>query len=119
MKTNNRREFIQKSALTLVSVLGSKVVFAKNIPENISILGEDAFLKVDLPAGKNKEMMLLNDRPLNIETPPHLLDDTVTPADKMFVRNNGNLPENINASTWKLVIEGESAKNHKIFTIND
>lgn len=120
MKTNNdRRGFIQKSVLGLVSVLGSEVVFAKNIPQNTTILGEEAFHKIDLPSGKNKEMMLLNDRPLNIETPPHLLDDAITPVDKMFVRNNGNLPENINASTWELVIEGESAKNRKTFTIND
>ena len=120
MKTNNnRRKFIQKSALGLVSVLGSGIVFAKNIPQSISILGEEAFRKTDLPTGKNKEMMLLNDRPLNIETPPHLLDDNITPADKMFVRNNGNLPENINASTWELAIEGESAKSRKVFTIND
>ena len=70
MKTNNnRRKFIQKSALGLVSVLGSRVVFAENIPQNVSILGEEAFNKTDLPEGKNKEMMLLNDRPLNIETP--------------------------------------------------
>ena len=120
MKTNdNRRGFIQKSVLGLVSVLGSEIVFAKNIPQNTTILGKEAFHKIDLPAGKNKEMMLLNDRPLNIETPPHLLDDAVTPSDKMFVRNNGNLPENINASTWELVVEGESAKNRKVFKMDD
>ena len=119
MKTpNNRRSFIQKSVLSLASVLGSKVIFAKNIPKEMSILGKKSFADA-LPEGKHKDLMLLNDRPTNIETPPHLLDDKITPADKMFVRNNGNLPENIDIAKWQLVIEGESAKTRKVFTIND
>jgi len=115
--TNNRRSFIQKSILSIATVLGSDVVFAKNLPKEVEILGEKAF--IDLPEGKNKELMLLNDRPWNVETPPHLLDDETTPADKMFVRNNGNLPENIDATKWELVIDGESAKTRKVFTLND
>ena len=115
--TNNRRSFIQKSIAGIATVLGSDVVFAKNLPKKVEILGEKAF--IDLPKGKNKELMLLNDRPWNVETPPHLLDDEITPADKMFVRNNGNLPENIDATKWELVIDGESAKTRKVFTLND
>ena len=115
--TNNRRSFIQKSLLGITTILGSDVVFAKKLPVGMQLLGEGAF--VDLPEGKHKDLILLNDRPWNIETPPHLLDDEITPVDKMFVRNNGNLPENINASKWELVIEGESVKAHKVFTIND
>ncbi len=115
---DNRRSFIQKSMLGLISVLGSDVVFAKNLPKETELLGENPFV-ADLPEGKHKDLMLLNDRPWNIETPPHLLDDAITPADKMFVRNNGNLPENIDAKKWELIIEGESAKIRKVFTIND
>ncbi|MBC7406762.1 MAG: sulfite oxidase [Arcicella sp.] len=119
MKTsNNRRGFIQKSVLGLASVLGSEVIFAKNIPKGISILGKKAFVDT-LPEGKHKDLMLLNDRPLNIETPPYLLDDKITPADKMFIRNNGNLPENIDVNKWQLIIEGESVKTRKVFTMND
>lgn len=119
MKANkNRRNFIQKSILGLATVLGSEVVFAKNLPKKTIILGETPFM-TDLPEGKNKDLILLNDRPWNIETPPHLLDDVVTPADKMFVRNNGNPPENIDVKNWELIIEGESAKTRKSFTIND
>ena len=94
--TNNRRSFIQKSLLGITTILGSDVVFAKKLPVGMQLLGESAF--IDLPEGKHKDLILLNDRPWNIETPPHLLDDEITPVDKMFVRNNGNLPENINAS---------------------
>ncbi len=112
----NRRSFIQKSVLGLTSVLGSHVVFAKNLSKEIEILGEKPFL-AELPAGKHPDLMLLNDRPWNIETPPHLLADAITPADKMYVRNNGNIPENIDVSKWKLAIGGESAKNPKQFTL--
>jgi DMSO/TMAO reductase YedYZ molybdopterin-dependent catalytic subunit len=113
-----RRSFLQKSMLGIAAVLGSEIVFAKNIPKGLNFLGAKDFLEV-LPEGKHKEMVLLNDRPLNIEAPAHLLDDEITPADKMFVRNNGNLPENIDISKWTLEISGESVKTKKVFTLNE
>lgn len=115
---NNRRDFIQKGLASVAAVLGSEVVFAKNLSPGDTIIGEKAF-DSDLPEGMNKEMMLLNDRPLNIETPPHLLDDDVTPFGKMFVRNNGNLPKTTDAANWELIIEGESAKTRKVFKLSD
>ena len=42
--------------------------------------------------GKAK-LAVLGDRPLVAETPNLLLDDDVTPTDKLFVRNNGQVPE--------------------------
>ncbi|MFN3958996.1 MAG: hypothetical protein ACK4NP_03690 [Parvularculaceae bacterium] len=36
---------------------------------------------------------MINDRPLNLEAPPPLLDDEVAPGERMFVRNNGTVPE--------------------------
>ncbi|MEL7028243.1 MAG: sulfite oxidase, partial [Pseudomonadota bacterium] len=54
-------------------------------------------------------LTVLNDRPLNMETPPHLLDDAVTPASRLFVRNNG-LPPFVDESgeaEWRLTIDGE------------
>ncbi len=113
----NRRNFIQKSLLSTIAIFGSKVVFAKNLTSDVTLLGEKPFLE-DLPEGKHKEMLILNDRPLNIESPAHLLDDEITPADKMFVRNNGNLPENIDISKWTLEISGEAVKTKKVFTLN-
>lgn len=103
---NNRRNFLQKSITALATLSGTEIVFAKNVPKGIELLGESAF--ADLPEGKNKELLMLSDRPLNIETPPHFLDDDITPADKMFVRNNGNLPSEINVKNWTLTIDGES-----------
>ncbi len=51
---------------------------------------------------------MLSDRPINIETPAHLLDDRITPADRMFVRNNGQPPNasQIDPDHWSLAIDG-------------
>lgn len=114
----NRRNFLQKGLLSIATVLGSKVVFAENLSANDKLIGETVFFD-KLPEGKHSEMLLLNDRPLNLESPAHLLDDEITPEDKMFVRNNGNLPENIDAQKWTLEISGESVNNKKTLTLQD
>ena len=41
---------------------------------------------------KDKEVIVLNDKPWNIEAQAHLLDDKITPASSMFIRNNGLVP---------------------------
>src|SRR5690606_4546766 len=69
--------------------------------------------------GKEKEMIVLNNQPWNIEAPAHLLDDKVTPSSKMFVRNNGIIPQNISINNWTLVIDGEAVKEKKTYTLND
>ncbi|KGL61353.1 sulfite oxidase [Polaribacter sp. Hel1_33_49] len=68
---------------------------------------------------KNKEMIILNDKPWNIEAQAHLLDDKITPNSSMFIRNNGTTPEEINPETWTLTIDGESVKNKKTYTLSD
>ena len=113
----SRRKFLNQGLLTSLSVLGSQVVFGEQLPSTIKTLESKTF--DELPIGKHNELLLLNDRPLNIETPAHLLDDKITPYDKMFVRNNGNMPAVIDAKEWTLTIEGESALTSKTFTIND
>lgn len=69
--------------------------------------------------GKSDQLTILNNKPWNAETPAHLLDDRVTPSELMFVRNNGNAPEDIDPTTWKLVIEGEAAEKRVEFSIED
>lgn len=59
--------------------------------------------------GKHPDLRILNDRPLNAETPAHLLDSRVTPADLMFVRNNGLVPQAPDPKTWTLSVDGEAA----------
>ncbi len=53
-------------------------------------------------------LLTLSARPINLETPAHLLDDETTPAAKFFVRNNG-LPPDLSESVveaWRLAIDG-------------
>lgn len=54
-------------------------------------------------------LTLLGDRPLVMETPPHLLDDDITPARRLFVRCNGYPPELAprSVAAWRLRIDGE------------
>src|SRR5690606_27105237 len=62
-----------------------------------------------------------NDRPLNAETPAHLLDDDITPYSRLFVRNNGLVPQSAldrDANGWTLVIDGE-VENELSLTIDE
>ncbi len=68
---------------------------------------------------KHEEMIVHNDRPWNIESPVHLLDDAITPTDKMFVRNNGLIPTDLDEDSWTLTIEGESVPNPKTYSLNE
>ncbi len=54
-------------------------------------------------------LLILGERPLVAETPETLLDDAVTPTDKFFIRNNGQVPAPFagDPKTWRLRIDGE------------
>ena len=47
-----------------------------------------------------------NDRPVNVETPPHNLNDDVTPTSLHFIGSNGIQPEDTNPENWMLTIDG-------------
>jgi len=104
-----RRGFISKSTLATFGLLiGSKLVNGERMPEGLKPLLLEDFDPIDPMKSKHPEMIVLNDTPWNVETPAHLLDDKITPADKMFIRNNGKIPEKIDPQNWTLTIEGES-----------
>ncbi|MCB9235836.1 MAG: sulfite oxidase [Bacteroidia bacterium] len=114
----SRRGFLKKGTLAVLGTLvGTKIAFANRIPKDLDLLGlgEDPYV---IP-GKSAELVVLNDRPLNAETPVHLLDPEVTPGDLFFVRNNGIPPVNPSKRNWQLVIEGESAVTKKVLTLDD
>lgn len=119
-QSSSRRGFIQKSALASMGlILGAEVVFGNYFPSGLipALLAKsDDNFKIE---GKHEGLIILNDRPINAETPPHLLNDAITPADKFFVRNNGIPPADIDVESWTLTIEGESAQTSKSFTIED
>ncbi len=112
-----RRGFFKKTiAATLAGDLLSSYVFGQNAPAGYVPLpfGEQDALK-----GKHKDMLVLGDRPWNVETPVHLLDDEVTPVSNMFIRNNGLIPEKVDTAGWTLTINGESAKTVRTYTLDD
>ena len=117
----SRRGFLKKSSLLAMgTVLGAHIPFSQNMPAGLIPAAlantDDKFV---IP-GKDG-LIVLNDRPLNAETPPHLLDDEVTPAKHLFVRNNGIPPtmESIDPKTWTLEISGESCERPTTFTIDE
>ena len=64
-------------------------------------------------------MVVLSDRPWNMEAQAHLLDDPITPNQFMFIRNNGLVPENIDADNWTLTLDGESVLNPKQYSLQE
>lgn len=113
-----RRGFLKRLGMgSMGAVLGAKLVYAEHFPAGMI---PAALLQEEGPIpGKHKELTVLNDRPWNVETPPHLLDDAITPADKLFVRNNGIPPQNVQPSPWTLTVEGASAESSQTFSIQD
>jgi len=104
----SRRGFIKSSGLAALSnAVGSLIPHAMAAAES----------PIQIP-GKSG-LVVLNDRPINAETPAHLLDDTITPANRLFVRNNGIPPaiEDIDTDQWTLQIAGESCIEPKSFTL--
>jgi len=114
-----RRGFLKGSGLAAMSAaLGAGIHFADDMPGGLIPAAlaqtDEAFM---IP-GKSG-LVILNDRPINAETPAHLLDDAVTPADRLFVRNNGVPPatDAIDPLDWVLNISGESCQRPQSMTL--
>jgi sulfite oxidase len=121
-----RRGFLQGAGLaTMAAAVGGAIPFAANMPAGLvpaafaqtpaappapaapaapAAAAGPKLLKMDGKA----ELIVLQDRPLNAETPPHLLDDEVTPTANFFIRNNGLPPDApSDPQAWKIKIDGE------------
>ncbi|MDG2420145.1 MAG: sulfite oxidase [Gammaproteobacteria bacterium] len=115
----SRRDFLTNtSVISLATALGMTIPFARFMPEGFIPVAFAAQNNPDTIEGK-EGLIILNDRPINAETPAHLLDDNITPNHRMFVRNNGIPPENISPDNWTLEITGESCVTPTTFTIKD
>ena len=100
----DRRGFLKGAGLaTMSALLGGFIPFSRNLPSGFIpvAMAEEAAL----PVGK-EELISRGDRPLNAETPVHLLDDRITPVSRHFIRNHGTIPE-ADPATWTLTIDGE------------
>ena len=103
LSSHARRRFLKNTSLaTLATMVGTSIPFGSNVPFGFvpAAMAQDNVL-----SGKDG-LTLLNDRPVNAETPPELLDDAITPTDRHFIRNNGLLPDDMDAATWSLTVDG-------------
>ncbi len=99
----DRRGFLKNAGLAAMGALvGAAIPFHRNMPAH--------FIPVALasePAIPGKDgLTVLNDRPMCAETPPHLLNNGITPTERHFVRNNGLMPEDLDTTRWTLEIDG-------------
>jgi sulfite oxidase len=108
MSTPKNRNW-NASRRTLLKGVGMATV-ATSLPSVGGALAQGA------PAAKGPKLLemdgkaklaVLGDKPLVAETQAELLDDAVTPTDKLFVRNNGQVPEAGDAKSWKIKVDGE------------
>ncbi len=97
---SDRRGFLRGAGLA--TMVGAAIPFHRNMPAGLI---PAAFADENLLVGKDG-LTLLNDRPLNAETPPHLLDDPITPTARHFIRNNGIPPAEMDPETWTLSVDG-------------
>lgn len=108
-----RRGALGGAALaTMAGAVGAAIPFAPNLAGGIlpvalaqpSAAGGPQVLQFPGKA----PLILLGDRPLVAETPEHLLDDDVTPFERFFIRNNGQLPaEATDRAAWRFTVDGE------------
>jgi DMSO/TMAO reductase YedYZ molybdopterin-dependent catalytic subunit len=113
----SRRGFLRGSGLAAMSAaVGASIPFAHLMPGGLipAALAQST-ASFELP-GKDG-LTVLNDRPINAETPAHLLDDKVTPASRLFVRNNGIPPVEPDVDAWTLELAGESCIEPKTLTL--
>lgn len=117
----SRRQFLSKGgAGSFSALLGMRIPFIRSLPVGVVPLALTQTAHAAAIPGK-PDLVVLNDRPINAETPAHLLDDHVTPAHRMFVRNNG-IPPTLSpeqVANWTLNIGGESCTRPQTFTVAD
>lgn len=116
----DRRGFLRGAGLgTIGAVLGATVPFARHFPSGLIPVALAEGAATAPIRGKLPGLVVLNDRPLNAETPAHLLDHDVTPANVFFVRNNGVPPAAVDEATWTLKIDGEAAEREIELSLAD
>jgi DMSO/TMAO reductase YedYZ molybdopterin-dependent catalytic subunit len=114
-----RRSFVAKSSWgSLATLLGVEIVYGEFLPKDYIPIAYQETDPFEL-FHKDEAMVVLNDRPWNMEAQAHLLNDAITPNKFMFIRNNGLLPEQIDEKSWQLEIDGESVITPKSYSLSD
>ena len=116
---DSRRHFLKSTGVfSAAAALGITIPYARFLPERFAPTAFGAESAIGEIEGK-EGLIILNDRPVNAETPAHLLDDNITPNNRMFVRNNGIPPIDANPDNWTLEVGGESCVTPTKFSIKD
>lgn len=114
-----RRDFVKTTTLSaFATLIGAELVFGSRMLDGytpLALQDPDPFKLFN----KHKDMVVLNDKPWNIEAQAHLLDDKITPNSCMFIRNNGLVPEDIDSKIWTMTIDGESVVKQKTYTLDE
>ena len=113
----DRRGFLRGAGLAaMAAMVGAAIPFHRNMPAGLI---PAAFAEESMLVGKDG-LTLLNKRPMNAETPPHLLDDPITPTSRHFIRNNGVPPAETSADAWTFTVGRDAAVTYshtrKVFT---
>ena len=102
-----RRGFLKGAGLISMSAtIGAIIPFSRHMPSGlvpVALADERDWVNSLTQAG----LRILNDRPINAETPAHLLNDNITPTHLHFVRNNGLMPDELDKREGRLRIDGE------------
>lgn len=100
----DRRGFLKGVCLAAVAAaVGAVNPFYRNMPAGFI---PEALAANPVGMEGKDGLTVLGYRPLNAETPSHLLDEEVTPTARHFIRNNGIAPEEVDARMWRLRIDG-------------
>jgi len=110
-----RRGALRGAALAAMgAMVGGSIPFAGRMPEGTlpALFARPAAAQGGAPQVLRMEgkgpLILQGERPLNAETPEHLLDEPVTSYANFFIRNNGGVPDAVpDPQGWKIRVEGE------------
>jgi DMSO/TMAO reductase YedYZ molybdopterin-dependent catalytic subunit len=110
-----RRGALKGTALAAMGgMLGAAIPFAGRMPEGTlpALFARPAAAQGAAPQVLRMDgkapLILQGERPLNAETPEHLLDEPVTSYANFFIRNNGGIPDPVaDPRAWKIRIDGE------------
>ncbi|MES2711284.1 MAG: sulfite oxidase [Pseudomonadota bacterium] len=108
MVTGRRGAMTGSSLLTLGAAIAAVPLAAKLANEAIAPAAAQGAAPEILRMDGKAPLVVLGERPLVAETPEALLDDAVTPTEKMFIRMNGRIPDPVaDPAAWRFKIEGE------------
>jgi len=101
---------------TISAAIGASIPYAHHFPGGLIPAALAETPEPFVIQGK-EGVRILNDRPINAETPVKLLDEKTTSNRLHFVRNNGLVPERAESRSlegWSLVVDGEVEHSLKL-----